>query len=139
MKAQRPNHGTTKDFPSLKIHKDKSQMGPQVYLVITVTSLKCFCVGVLTLQNDCPCLLLSFQSPSTHTNHWPSILCSQQMTFESVLQLSHLSDDITLTEEKQPYTESSPPGQHNKANIFPWAHPPFLPLYHWDEGPLLLK
>jgi len=72
--------------PHLKIHQYKSQMGPQVYLVIIVTSLKSFCVGVLTLHNECHYLLPSFQSPSTHTNPWPSILCSEQMTLQSALQ-----------------------------------------------------
>ena len=125
--------------PHLKIHQYKSQMGPQVYLVIIVTSLKSFCVGVLTLK--WLSLFTSLFSKSQHT-HQPlafhTLLWADDLTVRLTV-LSPLSDDITLTEQKQPHTKSSLPGQHSRANIFPWARPPFFPLYHWDEGLLLLK
>ena len=78
VKARSPNHGTTKEFPSLYFHKHKSQMGPQVSLIILVTSLQSFCIGVPTLQNDCHYLLLqSFQTPSKHAQPLVFDMCSQ--------------------------------------------------------------
>ena len=44
---------------------------------------------------------------------------------------------VTLTEQKQPRKFSLHP-HHNRAHTFPWAHPRFVPIYHYDEGRLLL-
>ena len=140
MKARSPKHRTTKDFPSLKIHKHRSQMGPQVYLVIIVTSLKSFCVGVLTLQNDCHYLLLCFQCPSTHTTTTGLPYCALSRWPHSLSYSLKSSVRWYYTDRTEGTSyKSSPPGQQSSANIFPWAHPPFLPLYHWDEGPLPLN
>ena len=46
---------------------------------------------------------------------------------------SHYTDRTEAT-----HTKLSPPHHHNRAHVSPWACPPFLPLYHWDEGSLLL-
>ena len=43
---------------------------------------------------------------------------------------SHYTDRREAT-----HTKLSPPQHHNRAHVSPWAHPPFLPRYHWDEGP----
>ena len=100
-------------------------MGRLISLVILVTSLESFCVGVPAPQNDCHyLLLLPFQSPGRLANHSPSTLCSWEA----------IQPHIALTEQKQ-LIKSSPPDHRNRARVSPWAHPPFLPLHHWGEGP----
>ena len=66
----------------------------------------------------------------THTpNYRASIHCSQQMIWLH----------ITLTEQMQ-LIENSPfiPTVIELTSFFPWAQPHFIPVYHYDEGHLLL-
>ena len=140
MKARSPNHGTTKDFPSLKNSSIQISNGPSSlpgHHSHFSEILLCWCPH----SPQWVSLFTSLFSKSQHT-HQPlafhTLLWADDLTVHLTV-LSPLSDDITLTEQKQPHTKSSLPGQHNRANIFPWARPPFFPLYHWDEGLLLLK
>lgn len=80
-----------------------------------------------TLQTDCHYLLLSFQSPA----HRPAT------SLHTLLSVDDLASPYTARTEAT-HTKCFPPGHHNRVHIFPWTSLPFLPLYHWDEGPLLL-
>ena len=80
-----------------------------------------------TLQTDCHYLLLSFQSPA----HRPAT------SLHTLLSVDDLASPYTARTEAT-HTKCFPPGHHNRVHIFPWTSLPFLPLYHWDEGALLL-
>ena len=90
-------------------------------------------IGSLRVRHDWSDLaaaaFTSLISKSWHTR--------QPLAFHTLFVVDDPASPYTDRTEAT-HTKLSPPHHHNRAHVSPWACPPFLPLYHWDEGPLLL-